>query len=142
MLNIVVIDGQGGRLGRRLVEGIRKACPDVAIYAIGTNSMATQNMMAAGCADHLATGENAVVVAARTADIIAGPVGIATADAMVGEISPAMANAVASSRAYRVLIPMNLCSTYVAGVTMNGSAILEDAIAHIRGLVTGGNTCD
>ncbi len=141
-MNIVVIDGQGGRLGRRLVEGIRKACPGQTIFAIGTNSMATQNMLGAGCADRLATGENAVIVASRTADIIVGPVGIATADAMLGEISPAMANAVASSRAYRVLVPMNLCSTYVAGVNMNGSAILEDAIEQVRGLVTGGNPRD
>ena len=92
-------------------------------------------MMGAGCANHLATGENAVIVACRTAQIIVGPFGIATADAMMGEISPAMANAVASSPAYRVLIPMNLCSTYVAGVAKGSSAILEDAVNHIRELV-------
>lgn len=133
-MNILVIDGQGGRLGRRLVEDIRRACPAAVITAVGTNSMATQNMMNSGCADHLATGENAVIVACRTAQIIVGPFGIATADAMMGEISPAMANAVASSLAYRVLIPMNLCNTYVAGVVKGSAAILEDAIAHIRGL--------
>jgi len=96
--------------------------------------MATQNMMNAGCADQLATGENAVIVACRTAQIIVGPFGIATADAMMGEISPAMANAVASSPAYRVLIPMNLCNTYVAGVVKGSAAILEDAVNHIREL--------
>ncbi len=136
-MKIVVIDGQGGRLGRKLVEGIHKACPDEEILAIGTNSSATENMMNSGCAAHLATGENAVVVACRTADIIVGPFGIATADALLGEISPAMANAVASSRAYRVLIPMNLCNTYVAGVSKGSAAILEDALEHIRGLVGG-----
>ena len=134
-MNILVIDGQGGRLGRKLVESIRRACPDATITAVGTNSMATENMMGAGCANHLATGENAVIVACRTARIIVGPFGIATADAMMGEISPAMANAVASSPAYRVLIPMNLCSTYVAGVTKGSAAILEDAVNHIRELV-------
>ncbi|MCR4622858.1 MAG: DUF3842 family protein [Clostridiales bacterium] len=133
-MNILVIDGQGGRLGRKLVESIRKSCPNAVISAVGTNSIATQNMMASNCADHLATGENAVIVACRTADIIVGPVGIAIADAMMGEISPAMANAVASSLAYRVLIPMNLCSTYVAGVMKGSAAILEDAMEHIRGL--------
>ncbi len=137
-MNITVIDGQGGRLGRRLVESIRKACPGVQILAIGTNSIATDNMMNSGCADHLATGENAVIVACRTADIIVGPCGIAMADAMLGEISPAMANAVASSRAYRVLIPMNLCSTYMAGVVKGSAAILEDAMEHISTLVNGG----
>ena len=127
-MKILVIDGQGGRLGRKLVESIRKACPQAHISAVGTNSMATENMLNAGCADQLATGENAVIVACRTAQIIVGPFGIATADAMMGEISPAMANAVASSTAYRVLIPMNLCNTYVAGVIKGSSAILEDAV--------------
>lgn len=131
-MNILVIDGQGGRLGRKLVEGIRRICPEAEITAVGTNSMATENMMNSGCANHLATGENAVIVACRSARIIAGPFGIATADAMMGEISPAMANAVASSPAYRVLIPLNLCNTYVAGVMKGSSAIMEDALAHIR----------
>ena len=132
MMRILVIDGQGGRLGRKLTEEIRKAMPEAEITAIGTNSIATENMMKSDCADHLATGENAVIVGARNADLIVGPVGIATADAMLGEISPAMANAVASSSAYRVLIPMNLCRTYVAGVAQGSAAILEDAVAHIR----------
>lgn len=134
-MNILVIDGQGGRLGRKLVEGIRKICPQASITAVGTNSMATENMLNSGCANQLATGENAVIVACRTAQIIVGPLGIATADAMMGEISPAMANAVASSAAYRVLIPMNLCSTYVAGVIKGSAAILEDAVNHIRELM-------
>ena len=137
-MNILVIDGQGGKLGRKLVESIRKACPETEITAVGTHSIATQNMLNSGCADHLATGENAVIVACRTAQIIVGPFGIATADAMLGEISPAMANAVASSPAYRVLIPMNLCSTYIAGVSAGSAAILEDAMRHIRQLVSGG----
>ena len=133
-MNILIIDGQGGRLGRKLLESIRKICPEANITAVGANSIATQNMLNAGCADQLATGENAVIVACRTAQIIVGPFGLATADAMMGEISPAMANAVASSPAYRVLIPMNLCNTYVAGVTKGSAAILEDAMAHIRQL--------
>ena len=133
-MNILVIDGQGGRLGRKLVESIRKACPDTVITAVGTNSIATENMMSTNSVDHLATGENAVIVACRTADIIVGPVGIATADALMGEISPAMANAVASANAHRVLIPMNLCNTYVAGVVSGSAAILEDAVEYIRKL--------
>lgn len=81
-MNILVIDGQGGRLGRKLVENIRRICPDATITAVGTNSAATQSMMGSGCADMLATGENAVAVACRTANIIVGALGIATADAM------------------------------------------------------------
>ena len=131
-MKILVIDGQGGRLGRKLVENIRKICPEAEITAVGTNSIATENMMNSNCADNLATGENAVIVACRTAQIIVGPFGIATADAMMGEICPAMANAVASSQAYRVLIPMNLCSTYIAGIAAGSAAILEDAMKHIQ----------
>ena len=66
-----------------------------------------------------------------------GPIGIAMADAMMGEITPAMANAVASSDAYRILIPMNLCETYVAGTVKGSSAILSDAMEHLRGLAAG-----
>ncbi len=133
-MKILVIDGQGGKLGRKLLEEIRKACPEAVITAVGTNSLATENMMRSNAADRMATGENAVIVNCRDADIIVGPIGIAMADAMIGEISPAMANAVASSRAYRVLIPMNMCDTYVAGVARGSNAITEDAIGHIRQL--------
>ena len=136
-MKILVIDGQGGRLGRKLLENIRKTCPDGEITAVGTNSIATENMLNSNCADHLATGENAVIVACRTAQVIIGPFGIATADAMMGEISPAMANAVASSAAYRILIPMNLCDTYVAGVMPGSAAILEDAMHHLRRIMDG-----
>lgn len=131
-MNILVVDGQGGRLGRMITERIRKSCPDAVITAVGTNSIATQNMLNSGAADHLATGENAVIVACRTADLIVGPIGIAMADALMGEITPAMANAVASAAAERVLIPMNLCKTWVAGAAKGSAEILEDAMAHIR----------
>ena len=135
-MTILVIDGQGGKLGRSLVENIKKSFPHAEIMAVGTNSAASEAMRRGG-ADRVATGENPVIVACRSAQIIAGPIGIAIADALMGEISPAMANAVASSRAYRVLIPMNLCSTYVAGVSGKSSAILDDAMAHIRSLLEG-----
>ena len=136
-MNILVVDGQAGRMGRTLTEEIRKICPGAEITAVGTNSIATGNMMKADCADHYATGENAVIVACRTADVIVGPLGITMADAMMGEISPAMANAVASSLARRVLIPMNLCSTYVAGTVKGSAAILSDAMQYIRQLTEG-----
>lgn len=133
-MTILIIDGQGGKLGRTLVENIKKNFPNVEIMAVGTNSMATSAMLKGG-ADRVATGENPVVVACRNAQIIVGPIGIAMADALMGEISPTMANAVASSSAHRVLIPMNLCNTYVSGVNSASSAILDDAIAHIRTLL-------
>ena len=135
-MKILVIDGQGGGLGRQLTAALAAGCPDIELTAVGTNSIAASAMLKAG-AHRAATGENAVVVNCRRADIIVGPIGIAIADALMGEISPAMANAVASSNAYRVLIPMNLCSTYVAGVDKKSSAILDDAMAHIRSLLEG-----
>ena len=134
-MTILVIDGQGGKLGKSLVESIKKSFPQVEIMAVGTNSTAAEAMRRAG-ADQVATGENTVVVACRHAQIIAGPIGIAIADALMGEISPAMANAVSSSGAYRVLIPMNLCGTYVAGANQKSSVIMEDAVEHIRQLLT------
>ena len=135
-VRVLVIDGQGGGLGRQLTAALAAGCPDIELTAVGTNSIAASAMLKAG-AHRAATGENAVVVNCRRANIIVGPIGIAIADALMGEISPVMANAVASSNAYRVLIPMNLCSTYVAGVDKKSSAILDDAMAHIRSLLEG-----
>ena len=133
-MNILVIDGQGGKLGRTLVENIKSRWPETIVTAVGTNSIASSAMLKGG-ADRVATGENPVIAACRTADIIVGPVGIAMADALVGEISPAMANAVASARAARVLIPMNLCDTYVAGVTAGSAGIMDDAMRRIASLM-------
>ena len=133
-MNILVIDGQGGRLGRSLVSELKKAFPDAELSVVGTNDSATENMRREG-ADRAATGENAVVVACRKADVILGPLGIAVADSLMGEISPVMANAVASSPAYRVLIPMNLCDTYVAGISGNSTQMIADAIARVKKLI-------
>ena len=93
MKEVLIIDGQGGMLGKQMVEAVRKLIPDAHIIAVGTNVAATNSMLKAG-ADNGATGENAVIVCARTADIIVGPVGIAIADSLLGEITPAMAVAV------------------------------------------------
>ena len=133
---ILIIDGQGGLLGKQLVDAIRKAAPDAEITAVGTNSIATSNMLKAG-ARSAATGENAVIVACRRADVIAGPIGIVIADALLGEVTPAMAVAVGQSRAARVLIPVNRCETLVAGVTDDTTAsLLQDAMAKITALAS------
>ncbi len=131
---ILVIDGQGGKLGKSIIESIRKRFPDADIMAVGTNSTASESMRKAG-ASRVATGENPVIVACRSADVIVGPIGIAIADALMGEISPAMANAVASSAAQRILIPMNLCDTYVAGVSKSSTVIFADAVRQIEELL-------
>lgn len=112
---ILVIDGQGGGIGRQVVGLIKSREADVEITAVGTNSQATSAMLKAG-ADHGATGENAVIVGCRGADIIIGPVGIAIADSLFGEVTPKMAAAVGQSRAVRVLIPVNHCENIIAGL--------------------------
>ena len=133
-MKILVIDGQGGKLGRTLVENILARFPELELTAVGTNYAATANMMKGGAA-RAATGENPVLVACRSADIIVGPLGIAVADSLLGEISPAMANAVAASNAHRILIPMNLCNTYVAGISGSTAAVINDAMDQIQRIV-------
>ena len=130
-MKIVVIDGQGGRLGAKLSERILARWPSCILTVIGTNSIATQAMLKAG-AKNAATGENALKVACRNADVILGPLGIAMADSLMGEISPVMAHAVSASPAQRILIPMNLCDTYVAGITGSSNDIIEDAVRRLE----------
>jgi len=93
MKKITVIDGQGGKMGRSIIEQLKKQFPEQEILAIGTNSIATSAMLKAG-ADYGATGENPVIVAARDSDIIIGPIGIVIADSLHGEVTAAMAAAV------------------------------------------------
>lgn len=115
-MKITIIDGQGGRIGKSIIEQIRKNHCDLELYAIGTNSIATSAMLKAG-ADYGATGDNAVIVNAADSDIIAGPIGIVFANALLGEITPAIATAIAASKAYKILIPVNRCNHFVAGCT-------------------------
>lgn len=114
-MEILIIDAQGGGIGKQLIIEINKNFKDAHITAVGTNSVATTNMLKAG-AKNAATGENAVVVGCRKADIIIGPVGIVIADSMYGEITPKMAVAVGQSNAKKLLIPMNHCNNIIVGV--------------------------
>ena len=125
-MNILIIDAQGGGVGRQLVLAIRARFPDADITAVGTNAAATSAMMKAG-ASRAATGENAVVVCSRKADVIVGAIGIVIADAMLGEITPRMAAAVAQSGAKRILLPVSHCDNIVAGVAGQTVARLVDA---------------
>ncbi len=131
-MNILVIDAQGGGIGKQLVAAIKENIPDAVVTAIGTNFAATSAMQKAG-ADNAATGENPVVVNARKADYIVGPIGIVIADALLGEITPAMAQAVAQSSAKRILIPMNHCDNIVVGVEkLNIGKMIHDVIGVIK----------
>ena len=127
-MKILIIDGQGGGVGRSIVAALKAAMPAQPVVALGTNAQATAAMLKAG-ATYAATGENAVIVGCRKADIIIGPVGIVIADALHGEITPAMALAVAQSNAKRILIPFNQCDTIVAGITNTSmSRLLQSAV--------------
>ena len=102
-MKILVIDGQGGRMGKSIIEQLKKCCQEPypsELYGIGTNSNATLAMMKAG-ADYGATGENPVIVNSRDADMIIGPVGIVIANSLLGEITPAIATAIGASPAYK-----------------------------------------
>ena len=131
-MRILVIDGQGGGIGRSLVELLVKSFPDAEVGATGTNSIATETMLKGG-PSFAATGESAILFNAAEADVIIGPAGIIMANALHGEISPAIAMAVSSSKAKVVLIPMNHCRAYIAGVEEKKVAeYLQDAMNIIR----------
>ena len=134
-MNVLVIDGQGGGLGRQLVAALSAQCPDIRLVAVGTNSVAAQAMHKAG-AQRAATGENAVVVNCRNADIIVGPIGILSADSLMGEITPAIAVAVGQSPARKLLLPVNQCSNIVVGTQdLTLSRLMDEAVELLRSLL-------
>lgn len=131
-MNILVMDAQGGGIGKQVVTAVRTRFPDVTITAVGTNAAATTAMLRAG-ADEGATGENAAVVCCRRADVIIGPVGIVIADAMLGEVTPRMAVAVGQSAAKRILIPVNHCANFIAGVAdMSVGRLVDSVVAELE----------
>jgi hypothetical protein len=139
-MNITVIDGQGGQLGAQLVKEIAARFQNINLTAIGTNAVATAAMLKAG-AKNVATGENPVIVACRKTDVIIGPIGIAIADSLLGEITEKMALAVGKADAVRILIPINKCENLVAGVpNINTGELISDAINKLENLITGKNT--
>jgi hypothetical protein len=115
LMRVLIIDAQGGGLGRQLVQALKQKHEDLEIVAVGTNSIATSNMIKAG-ADVGATGENAVVVNCQTSDIIVGPIGILLVNSLYGEISARMAEAVSLSKAKRVLIPFFHDDNIIVGI--------------------------
>ena len=131
-MNILVMDAQGGGIGKQVVTAVRTGFPDVTITAVGTNAAATTAMLRAG-ADEGATGENAAVVCCRRADVIIGPVGIVIADALLGEVTPRMAVAVGQSAAKRILIPVNHCANFIAGVAdLSVGRLVDSVVAELE----------
>ena len=132
-MRIAIIDGQGGGIGKALVEKLRQAFESrVEIIALGTNSLATSLMLKAG-ANEGATGENAIAYNVSKVDFIVGPVGIISANSLLGELTPLMAKAISESAAKKVLIPLNRCNVIVAGVENKTLPhYIDDAIEIIR----------
>lgn len=127
-MKIVVMDAQGGGMGRMLVEGLKKAMPEQPVTAVGTNALATSAMLKAG-ADQAATGENAIRVCAASADLILAPIGMVLADAMLGEVTAEMAVAIGRSSAHKILLPVARCQTTIAGVAkMTMAEAVERAV--------------
>ena len=134
-MKVVVIDGQSGRMGQLFIERARGACLPCELTAVGTNAIATAAMLKAG-ASAGATGGDPAVVAGRTAELIVGPIGILSADSLMGEITPAMAVAVGQSSAKKLLLPVNQCSNIVVGTQeLSLSRLMDEAVELLRSLL-------
>ena len=133
-MRVVVIDGQSGRMGQLFIERAKAAALPCELVAVGTNALATSAMLKAG-AEAGATGENPVLVACRTADVIVGPIGILAADSLMGEITPAMAVAIGRSNAKKLLLPVNHCNNIVAGTqSLTLSRLMDEAVELLRSM--------
>ena len=133
-MKVAVIDGQGGRLGQTVIEKICEKGIDCELIAIGTNSAATTAMLRAG-AKQGATGENPVVLAARTSDVIICPIGLLAADALLGEVTEKMAAAVGRSSATKLLIPVNMCENVVVGTqSLTMAQLIDEAVEMLEDL--------
>lgn len=136
-MKVIVIDAQGGGMGKQLIEQLKRVLPQQKLIAVGTNALATAAMLRAG-ADQGATGENAIRVCAAQADLILGPMGIVLCDAMLGEITAEMALAIGRSPAHKILVPVSRCQVTVAGVPAMAmveaiDAAVQEAAMRIRG---------
>ena len=132
-MKLVIIDGQSGRMGALIAERVKAAKLPGKVLAVGTNAIATATMMKAG-ANQGATGENPVMVACRTADVIVGPIGILSADALSGEITPAMAVAIGQSAAKKLLLPVNRnCGHTMVGIQdLTLSQLVDEVVEQLR----------
>lgn len=140
-MKITVIDAQGGGMGKQVVSAVRRVYPEIEIIAIGTNSIAASVMLKAG-ANRAAAGENAVVVASRSADVIIGPIGIVIADALLGEVTPKMAVSVAQSTARKLFIPFNHCDNYIVGINdLSMKTLIKSLLDELDKIIRGDKTC-
>ncbi len=135
-MKILVLDGQGGKMGKTVVEHLKANFPEQELIAIGTNSIATSTMLKAG-ADKGATGENPIVYNSTDADIIIGPIGMTVANSLLGEVTPRMAAAVGGCRAAKILIPSSKCNSYVVSTqNLNLSEYVSLVVAKVREIMS------
>ena len=128
MIRIAVIDGQGGGIGSLVVKRLREEFGEsIEITALGTNAVATTAMMTSG-ADKGSSGENAIVWNASRVDIITGPVSIILPNAMLGEVTPSIAEALSSSQAKKILLPLNQEQVQIVGITKEPLPHLVEAL--------------
>jgi len=129
-MRIAVVDGQGGGIGKALVERIKaENLKGLEILALGTNATATGQMLRAG-ADEGATGENAILYNMPRVDAVLGVIALLTANSMLGELTPAMARAIGECEAEKILLPLNRCGVYVVGVKeTNLSVLIEEGVS-------------
>ncbi len=136
-MKVAVIDGQGGGVGKLIIESIceKIVSRDITIIALGTNALATSAMLKAG-AHEGATGENAICVNAGEVHVIAGAVGIIMANSMMGELTPLMAQAIGISKAQKVLLPINRCRIDIVGVSSESLPVLVNTlVAKIKSII-------
>ena len=133
LMRIAVIDSQGGGLGKTIVERLRSAFGEsIEILALGTNAVATSLLLKAG-ANEGVSGENAIVFNAPKVDVIIGSVAIIAAHSMLGEITPRMAEAVSASPAKKLLLPLNRCGLFIAGIKQEPlTSYIDDAVILIK----------
>lgn len=142
-MRIAVIDGQGGGIGKTIVEKLRAELgKNIEILALGTNALATAAMLKAG-ANEGASGESAIVANVPKVDIIAGCIGILTAGSMLGEITPEVSTAIGMSAADKVLIPLGKCLIHVVGVVNKPLPhYIDHAVSVIKNIVEHKSMCE
>jgi len=135
-MKIAVIDGMGGGIGAQIVTRLRQAIQGAhQLIALGTNAVATNGMIKSG-ADIGATGENAIAVTTPQMDIIVGPIGIIIPNSLMGEITPTMAADIASSKAVKVLVPVQQPHVEIIGFEARPlSAVLDDVAERVSELL-------
>lgn len=138
-MTIVVVDGMGGGIGVQLIAGIRRqGLGKPSIVALGTNAVATQRMIEAG-ADRGASGEGAIRVSLSLGDIILGPLGIVLPNAMMGEVSPAIAEAIMNARGRKILLPVSQTHLTIVGFEAKSLGVLvEEALAELSSALARG----